>query len=72
MNVFIVSKGETHEGSSIKGVFDSIEKARAFAQTIRDAHSADFTRVKTTWQELAPNYWELECDYVVIKSAEVR
>lgn len=69
MRIFIVSKGEKHEGSSIKGVFDSIEKARARCVELRDNYSWNGTR----WQELSPDYWEdvNGCDYIVIKPHEV-
>lgn len=72
MQVFIVSRGETHEGSRVKGVFSSIENARAFAKGMREEMSADFHWRTEPWVELAPDYWEFECDFVTIATHEVQ
>jgi hypothetical protein len=71
MNVFIVSRGETYEGSRVKGIFSTIEKARAFAEAMRTEMSADFHWRNTQWKEEAPDYWEFECDFVKIETKEV-
>ena len=72
MKIHIVSQGERSEGSRVKGVFDSIEKARAYAETIRVKMSADYTWLNEEWKEMAPDYWVLGCDYVDIRTHEVQ
>jgi len=72
MQVFIVSQGERSEGSRVKGVFDSIEKARMFAGVIRARLTEDVTWRPVSWKEEAPDYWCEGCDYVDIDTQEVR
>jgi len=71
MQVFIVSQGETPEGSRIQNVFSTIEKAREFAETLRAKMTDSFWG--SNWKEVSPDYWydTSGCDYIRIGTYDV-
>ena len=61
MNAFVLIAGVDGIGESVRGVFSTIEKARSAAKDV--PHSTD----KTTWREVAENYWHAADEYVLIE-----
>lgn len=61
MNVYVLVAGVDGIGESVRGAFSSLLKARAAAKDI--PHSTN----KTTWKEVAENYWHAGDEYVLIE-----
>lgn len=61
MNTFVLVAGVDGVGESVRGVFSTRDKAREAAKNI--PHSTH----KTTWKEVAENYWQAGDEYVLIE-----
>lgn len=66
MTVYILSRGEVCEGSSIHGVYKTEAKALKAIREIK-AHFGD-----KTWKLIGPNEWQNGCDYVIIEEWELQ
>lgn len=64
--VYVVSRGEDYEGSSVEGIFSSIAAARAFVPYLIE-------RMSVPWKmkEVRPEYWHGGCDYIEIEAHAV-
>ena len=61
MNGYVLIAGVDGIGESVRGIFSSREKARSAAKDV--PHSSN----KTTWKEVAENYWQAGDEYVLIE-----
>lgn len=60
--VYVVSEGEDHEGSSVEGIFSSIDAARAFVPYLIE---------RMPWKTMTeerPDCWHGGCDYIKIEA----
>ncbi len=64
MTIYIVSRGEMGEGSSIQKVFTTLEKAQAFAKNMSFCFVGG-------WESDGPHNWYNGCDYIEIEEWEV-
>jgi hypothetical protein len=58
---YILIAGVDNVGESVRGLFSSIAKARRAALSV--PHSSD----KTTWKEVAENYWRAADEYLLVE-----
>lgn len=65
MKVYVLSRGEDHEGSYIVGVFASKEDAVAKAAQMP-------THYEGGWEPLRDNFWGNGCDYLLIEEWKVQ
>ena len=65
MRVYIVVRGEQHEGGSVMGAYSSYDKARYAALGSKPSFGP--------WEEDPdePDYWESGCDFVTVQDWEV-
>lgn len=61
MTGYILIAGVDNVGESVRGLFSSLEKARMAAKTV--PHSTN----KTTWKEVAENYWRAGDEYLLLE-----
>lgn len=64
--VWVVSKGEKHEGGSVEGVYASKEVAIKHALKVSYSFDGGWTPIKDD-----PLSWENGCDYLTIEEFEV-
>ena len=58
---YILIAGVDNVGESVRGLFSSLQKARMAARMV--PHSTD----KTTWKEVAENYWRAGDEYLLLE-----
>lgn len=61
MTGYILIAGVDNVGESVRGLFSSLEKARMAARMV--PHSTN----KTTWKEVAENYWRAGDEYLLLE-----
>ena len=67
--VFILVRGEMHEGYSIRAVYSSIESAVKAAEAIV-AEQMSYGDV--VWNRVAETEWVSGCDYIEVRSYELQ
>ena len=64
MTVYVVSRGENHEGGKVDKIFSSLANARAFCRDKKFLNFGD-------WEEVDFCEWNNGCDFMIIEKFKV-